>query len=253
MDKPLSGKLAIVTGASSGIGAATAEHLASMGAAVVVSARRKEKLDTLVGSITRAGGKALAVKADASVRQETDWVIEEATRFARETASKLDIVVVNAGRGLVGGTLASDVKQWEEVYATNVMGAAYLMRRAAEIFTRQESGDIVVLGSVAGHNISPFSGFYGSSKFAVWAAAEALRREVCSKKVRVTTIKPAVVVSEFQGVAGYNEENFGKVAARFGTLLDPMDVARSIGFVVQQPAHVHINELMIRPTGQDYP
>jgi NADP-dependent 3-hydroxy acid dehydrogenase YdfG len=117
----------------------------------------------------------------------------------------------------------------------------------------QKSGDIVVLGSVAGHNISPFSGFYGSSKFAIAAIAEAFRREVASKKVRVTVIKPGVVISEFQGVAGYTQENFYKNVEKFAPLLAPEDVARAITFVVSQPPHVHINDLMIRPTGQEYP
>jgi len=135
----------------------------------------------------------------------------------------------------------------------NVLGAAHLMRRAAEHMMARKAGDILVLGSVAGHNISPFSGFYGSTKWAIWGIAEALRREICSSGVRVTTIKPAIVLSEFQEVAGYNEENFGNNVKRYGKLLDPGDVARSIRFIVEQPPHVHINELMIRGVGQDYP
>jgi NADP-dependent 3-hydroxy acid dehydrogenase YdfG len=117
----------------------------------------------------------------------------------------------------------------------------------------QQSGDIVALGSVAGENISPFSGFYGSSKFAITAIAEAFRREVAAKKVRVTVIKPGTVLSEFQGVAGYTHDNFYKNIERFGKLLAPEDVARAVTFIVTQPPHVHINDLMIRPTGQDYP
>ena len=249
MTQPLSNKVAIITGASSGIGAAIAEELARLGATVVLQARRKDRLDEVAARITKSGGKALAVQGDASVRQEIDWLIAEAVKFG----GRLDCVIANAGRGLAGGTLGSDLDQWEEVYATNVMGAAYLMRRAAQIFVKQESGDIVVLGSVAGHNISPFSGFYGSSKWAIASAAEALRREVCSKKVRVTTIKPAIVLSEFQAVAGYDQDNFYKTVGKFGQLLDPADVARTVGFVLSQPPHVHINELVIRPTGQDYP
>ena len=118
---------------------------------------------------------------------------------------------------------------------------------------KQQSGDIVAIGSVAGVNISPFSGFYGSTKFAIISIAEALRREICQHKVRVSVIKPAIVESEFQQVAGYSEENFGKSVKRYGQLLKPEDVARAIVFMVSQPPHVHINDLMIRPVGQDYP
>jgi NADP-dependent 3-hydroxy acid dehydrogenase YdfG len=249
MKESLSGKVAVVTGASAGIGAAVAEELARCGAAVVLQARRGEKLREVAKNIEKSGGKALAVEGDASVQKDIDRLLEEALNWG----GRLDAAVVNAGRGLAGSLLTSDLSQWEQMYAVNVMGAAYLMRRAGEHFARQQSGDIVVLSSVAGHNISPFSGFYGSSKWAVWAAAEALRRELCPKKVRVTTVKPGIVLSEFQEVAGYNEDNFYKGIQRFGTLLEPADVARAIAFVLSQPAHVHINELVIRPTGQDYP
>lgn len=245
---PLTDKVALITGASSGIGAATAHELANLGAAVVVTARRQDRIDDLAAQITAAGGKALAVRADASVRQEIDWTLAEAQRWG----GRLDIVIANAGRGLAGGTLSSDLRAWEDIFAVNVLGASYLMRRAAELFVKQQHGDIVVLGSVAGHNISPFSGFYGASKWAVWAVAEALRREVCSQHVRVTTIKPAVVISEFQAVAGYGAD-FEKTAAKYGQPLAPADVARTIGFVVSQPPHVHLSEVVLRPTGQDYP
>jgi NADP-dependent 3-hydroxy acid dehydrogenase YdfG len=139
------------------------------------------------------------------------------------------------------------------MYELNVLGAAMLMRRAGEIMVKQGSGDILALGSVSGMNISPFSGFYGSSKFAIAGMVEAFRREVCGKGVRVTLILPAIVVSEFQEAAGYTAENFFKGVERFGKLLEPVDVAEAIVFVVSRPAHVHVNEVVIRPTGQDYP
>ncbi len=246
----LQGRFAIVTGASAGIGWAVAEELSRLGAAVVIQARRKEKLEELAKIITARGGKALVVPGDAGQEADIERLMTETLAWS---GGRLDAAIVNAGRGLAGGLLSSDQKQWEEMYRTNVMGAAQLMRKAGEVMVRQQSGDIVVLGSVAGHHISPFSGFYGSSKWAIWSMAEAFRREVCARKVRVTTIKPAIVNSEFQQVAGYTYENFGKNVERFGTLLDPADVARAIGFVLCQPPHVHINELMIRPTGQDYP
>jgi NADP-dependent 3-hydroxy acid dehydrogenase YdfG len=137
--------------------------------------------------------------------------------------------------------------------ALNVTGAAHLMRRAAERMIPNQAGDIVALSSVAGLNISPFSAFYGSTKFALGAIAEGLRREICRHRVRVTVIRPAIVLSEFQAVAGYNEENFGASVKRYGELLAPDDVARAITFIVGEPPHVHINELTIRPVGQDYP
>ena len=246
---PLTDKTAIITGASAGIGEATALQLASAGAHVVLNARRQEKLELLAHRIRAAGGQATVLAGDAGQTAAIAALVDQTLALR----GQIDIVIVNAGRGLAGGLLGSDRAQWEQMYQVNVLGAAHLMRRAAAHMTARKTGDIVVLGSVAGHHISPYSGFYGSTKWALWGIAEALRREICATGVRVTTIKPGIVLSEFQDVAGYNEENFGKNIEKYGPLLAPADVARAIGFVVEQPPHVHINELVIRAMGQDYP
>jgi len=252
MNKLFSGKTAIITGASSGIGRAAALTLARSGAAVVIQARRKDRLDELASEIIANGGKALSVVGDAGVQADIDALLDCALTW-NDGGCKYDIVVVNAGRGLAGGVLSSDESQWEELYQINVFGAAHLMRRAAQYLVRRQSGDIVAISSVVGRNISPFSGFYGSSKFAVSAIAEGLRREICSHGVRVSVIMPGIVISEFQGVAGYNEENFGKGVAQFGKLLEPQAIADGIHWLLTLPPHVNVNEIMIRPTGQSYP
>jgi NADP-dependent 3-hydroxy acid dehydrogenase YdfG len=252
MDPVFSGKTAIVTGASSGIGRATALKLAQAGAAVAVFARRGDVLDELVENIEAGGGKALAVAGDASVTEDIDSLMDRALAW-KEGGQKIDIAVVNAGRGLAGGILDSDQSQWRQVYETNVLGTAHLLRVAAQYMSRREGGDIVAIGSVVGRNVSPFSGFYGSSKFAVAGIIEGLRREVCSNGVRVSLVMPGVVLSGFQDVAGYTEENFGKGVAQFGQLLDPEDIAEGIRWLLSLPAHVNVNEIMIRPTGQTYP
>jgi NADP-dependent 3-hydroxy acid dehydrogenase YdfG len=252
MNRLLSGKTAIVTGASSGMGYATAATLARAGAAVVINARRKERLDELAAEIASQGGKALAVAGDAGVPGDIDLLLERTLGW-NEGGCKYDIVVVNAGRGLAGGILTSDESQWQELYQVNVLGAAHLMRRAGHYLLQRKSGDIVVIGSAVGRNISPFSGFYGSSKFAVGALAEALRREICPHGVRVSLVMPGIVVSEFQEVAGYDEENFGSAVASFGKLLEPQAIADGIHWLLTLPPHVNVNEIMIRPTGQSFP
>lgn len=249
MNTELKGKIAIVTGASAGIGWAIAEDLAAAGVKVVVSARRKERLEALVKKIAAGGGSARAVAADAGDMRHIDKLMQQ----TQDWAGRLDIVVVNAGRGLAGGILSSDQSQWQSMYQLNVLGAVYLMRRAGEILCQQGRGDIVVLGSVSGHHISPFSGFYGSSKWAIAGAAEAMRREVCGKGVRVSIVKPGIVTSEFQAAAGYDPESFGAWTQKWGEPLNPVDVARAVTFIVSQPERVHINEMVVRPTGQDYP
>lgn len=251
-DKPLARKTAIVTGASAGIGRATALALAGEGAAVVLQARRGERLDEVAAEIAAMGGKALVVAGDAGKVEDIDALLARTLAWD-DGGNAYDVVVVNAGRGLAGGILTSDESQWEALYRVNVLGAAHLMRRAGRYLMERRSGDIVAVSSVVGRNISPVSGFYGSSKFAVSGIAEGLRREVCGSGVRVSTVMPGIVASEFQEVAGYDMAQFDKFAAEFGALLAPEDLAEGIRWLLCLPAHVHVNEIMIRPTGQSYP
>ncbi len=246
---PLANRIALVTGASgAGIGHATAGALAVVGARVVVSARRKEALDRLVGEIKAKGGSAQAIVADAAKADEIDRMLATVSELG-----PIDILVVNAGRGLAGGLLSSDELQWQEMYQLNVLGAAHLMRRVGAEMVARKAGDIVVLGSVSGHNISAFSGFYGSTKFAIAGMAEAFRREVCDKGVRVTVVAAWQRGERVSGCrrAGTPENFYNGVCV--GKLLVPQDVAEAIVFAVTRPPHVHANEIVIRPTGQDYP
>jgi NADP-dependent 3-hydroxy acid dehydrogenase YdfG len=252
INKPLFGKIAIVTGASSGIGRATALTLAEAGAAVVIQARRKNIIEKVAADIQEQGGKALAVAGNAGSVSDIDKLLKQTLSW-KDGGSKYDIVVVNAGRGLAGSTLMSDNSQWEELYHTNVLGAAYLMRCVAKYFIGRKSGDIVAIGSAVGRNISPFSAFYGSSKFAIGAIAEGLRQEVCMHGIRVSLVMPGIVTSEFQKVAGYDENNFYKGIAHMGKLLEPQAIADGICWLLTQPSNINVSEIMIRPTGQNYP
>jgi NADP-dependent 3-hydroxy acid dehydrogenase YdfG len=252
MNKILSGKTAIITGASSGIGSATATALARAGAAVVLFARRKDRLEELAAEIAAQGGKALAVAGDVGNQEDIDLLLKLALAWG-ESGGKYDIVVANAGRGLAGGILDSDEAQWQDLYQTNVLGVASLIRRAGQYMVQRKCGDIVVVGSVVGRNISPFSGFYGSSKFAVGALTEALRREISPHGVRVSLVMPGIVESEFQSVAGYEEESFLKSVAHFGKLLEPQAIADGINWLLSLPPNMNVSEIMIRPTGQSAP
>lgn len=259
MKNPLSDRICLVTGATAGIGEAIARELAAQGGSIVINGRRRERLDTLATDLAARGSRVASVAGDCTEQSVIDQMLDTAkARFGREA----DLVVVNAGRGLSGSPLTSDETQWEEMIRLNLTGAARLIRAAANRMLtlvpdggdwRTRPRDIVILGSTVGKHISPFSSMYGSTKFAINSIAEAVRRELAPKGIRVASISPAIVRSEFQSVAGYDPAKFGAFMDSIGPVLEPADVARLLGFMVSQPAHVLINDVVIRPTRQDYP
>lgn len=247
-------RIAIVTGATSGIGEATAKKFIAEGYAVVGSGRNGKKLQALKNEL----GNAFAFVAGEAW---DDAVINGLFATAQHTFGReADLVVVNAGRGLGGSVKDASLAEFDELLKVNITGALKLMQKAAREFTRPEqlhfparAKDIVVLGSVVGRNLSPFSAVYGSSKFAVHSLVEGLRREICGQGVRVTLIEPGIVISGFQAVAGYNQQTVDGFHERFGPILVGDDVANAIYHTVSLPAHIHISDLVIRPTRQDYP
>lgn len=256
----LDGRIAVVTGASAGIGEGVARELAAGGARVVLNARRRDRLEALALELGDAHGRGCCAVAPGDC---ADPGVISSMLAAAELAfgAPPDLVVVNAGRGLAGSVMTSDEAQWDEMIRTNLLGAAALMRKAAGCMLRDLEGrdwrdkarDIIVLGSVVGRHVSPFSSMYGSTKFAVHSLAEALRREIGPRGVRVTLIEPAVVVSEFQSVAGYTDDLVAGFEQKFGPLLAPEDIARAIAFIAAQPPSVHVSDIVIRATRQDYP
>lgn len=247
-------RIAIVTGATSGIGEATARLFAASGFGVVGSGRNAEKLTELEGDL---GESFIGVAGDAAEEEVLDRLFAAAEdRFGREA----DIVVANAGRGLGGSVKDADLQEFQEVFEINVKGALLLLQKAARRMVALQTGrfpekaaDVVVVGSTVGRQISPFSAVYGSTKFAVHSLAEGLRREIGPKGVRVSLVEPGIVVSGFQSVAGYTDDLVHAFHDRFGPLLYGEDVANAIHAIVSQPPHVHLSDVVIRPTRQDYP
>lgn len=263
-NQPLKGRVALVTGASAGIGQAVALDLAARGAGLILNARRESRLDELAQRITDQHGmidgkpRAIGVPGDASEDSTIDSMLEAAQEHFGKPA---DLIIANAGRGLNGSVMTSDTAQWEEMIKTNLLGVAKLIRRSGEQLLKLNESrdwskhpcDIVVLGSTVGRHISPFSSMYGATKFGVHSLAEGARRELGPKGIRVSLIEPGIVKSEFQGVAGYDPESFGQLMEKFAPVLVPEDIARTIGFIVSQPAGMHVCDVVIRPTRQDYP
>ena len=260
MTRPLEDRVALITGASAGIGEACAFAFARAGAKMILNARRAYVLGKVESAIDSEMGVETAhcVPGDCADTTTIKIMLQAAADHFDRPA---DLVVVNAGRGLAGSVTTSDPEQWEALLRTNILGAAKLMRAAAAEMTyaveqddwQTRPRDIVVLGSTVGSNISPFSSMYGSTKFAVGSLAEALRREIGPRGVRVSLICPGIVKSEFQEVAEYDPVTFGRFMDSVGPVLVPEDIARVVGFIVGQPANVHVNDVVIRPTRQEYP
>lgn len=262
MSAALSNRIAVVTGASAGIGLAVAQDLVAAGAKVVLNARRAERLEELVASFGR--DRAAAAAGDAADPAVIRRMLDTARDVFGVGKREADLIVVNAGRGLNGSVMSSDTGQWEEMIRTNYLGAAHMIREAGQRLLRMvgdragpaavtEPRDVIILGSTVGRHVSPFSSMYGSTKFAVHGLAEGARRELGPKGIRVSLVEPGFVESEFQGVAGYDPKWFESVKERIGPVLVPADVARAVTFIASQPPAVHVADVLLRPTRQDYP
>ncbi len=246
-------RVALVTGASSGIGEAIAEHLVRRGVHAALFARRSERLEALaerlsVHSEGEHPGETLVITGD--VRQEED--VQRAVQATLDRWGKLDIVVANAGFGYRLSVVEGDTQRWKEMIDTNVYGLLLTLKHGVAPLLERGSGHVIVMSSVAGRVPTPGGAAYCGTKFAATAIADSLRQEVGPKGVRVTTIEPGVVISEFQQVAQYAPEIVPNMLKGAEPLV-PTDIARAVVFALEQPAHFAVNEMVVRPTGQAYP
>jgi NADP-dependent 3-hydroxy acid dehydrogenase YdfG len=246
-------RTAIVTGASTGIGAACVRRLVRSGAHVTGVARRGGQLDRIASELVRFEGQFFPLPLDVTRPGAAEKVIEAARAAA---GAEPDIFVVNAGRGLKGTLLGSDVALWSEMFELNCLSALLQMRAAAmhmRAMGSERVRDIVVVGSVVGRNVSPVNPVYGASKFALHSAAEALRQEVAGDRIRVTLIEPGVVRTDFQLTAKYEMRGFDANEEKYGPYLSADDIATLVAFALDQPEHVSISNLIVRPTRQTTP
>ena len=251
MEPVLDGTVALVTGASSGIGAAAAEALAARGAAVALAARRKDRLDTLAASIRDQGGTVLVLESDVtSEQQATDAVERTVAELGR-----LDTLINNAGVMLLGPAVGAPLAEWQQMVELNVLGLLYCahaalphLLRAAEDGPRRVA-DMVNISSVAGRVARNGSGVYNLTKHGVGAFSESLRQEVTKRYVRVSLVEPGATATE---LASHNRpEVLEGLRSQFGQRMEAEDIADAILYIVTRPRHVAVNEMLIRPTEQE--
>jgi NADP-dependent 3-hydroxy acid dehydrogenase YdfG len=250
-DHILDGTVALVTGASSGIGAATAAALAAHGAAVAVAARRKDRLEALAADIRGNGGTVLVLESDITEEPQAADAVE---RTVRELG-RLDTLINNAGVMLLGPAVGAPLSEWEQMVELNVLGLLYCAHAALPHLLRAASegprqvADLVNISSVAGRVARNGSGVYNLTKHGVGAFSESLRQEVTKRYVRVSLVEPGAVATE---LAGHNRpEILENIRSQFGQTMEAQDIADAITFIVTRPRHVAVNEVLIRPTEQE--
>jgi NADP-dependent 3-hydroxy acid dehydrogenase YdfG len=247
MNSNIKEKVVVITGASSGLGEATARLLSAEGASVVLGARREQRLRSLADEVTTKGGKATAMVTDVTKREQVQKLVDTAV----QTYGRIDVIINNAG--LMPQSLLDQLKvdEWERMIDVNIKGVLYGIAAALPYMQKQKAGHIINVSSVAGHKVGPGSSVYAATKHAVRALSEGLRQEVKPYNIRTTVISPGAVATELpntitDAAVGARIKNF------YADMAIPADsFARCVSFAMSQPEDVDINEILFRPTRQD--
>lgn len=246
MSNNIQDKVVVITGASSGLGAATARHLAEQGATVVLGARRSGRIEAIAKELSAKGGKALAVTTDVTDRSQVKALVDRAV----ETYSRVDVMLNNAGLMPLAPLERLKVDEWEQMIDVNLKGTLYGVAAALPHMKARKSGHIINVSSVYGHKVEPGATVYCATKFAVRALSEGLRQEVKPYNLRTTVISPGAVATEL--LDHISEEDIAKgVREHVATIAIPAEsFARMVAFAIGQPADVDVSEILFRPTSQ---
>jgi clavulanate-9-aldehyde reducatase len=248
MAADLNGRVAAVTGATSGIGEATAAALARAGAKVSLAGRREDRLGALAERIEGDGGTALPVPTDVADEAEARAFVER----TNAELGRLDVLVNNAGVMLLGPVMGAETEEWRRMIAVNCLGLLYCTHAALPLMAENGGGHVVNVSSVAGRQANLGSAVYNMTKFGVHAFSEALRQEALHAGVRVTILAPGMVETE---LVDHNTNEMVLAAAKkmqeeVGEVLTAEDMGDAVLYAVTRPAHVNVNEILVRPTGQ---
>ncbi len=242
----INGKIVLITGASSGIGEATARLLAARGATVVLGARRLERLETLVASITDTGGIAACRALDVTSREDTQAFVD----FAEQRFGRVDVIINNAGVMPLSRLDALKIEEWDRMIDVNIRGVLHGIAAGLPLMQRQRSGQFINIASIGAYAVSPTAAVYCATKYAVRAISEGLRQEV-GGDIRVTLVSPGVTESEL--AESISDEGARTAMNDFRRIAIPAEaIARAIAYAVEQPADVDVSELVVRPTASPY-
>ena len=247
MSDNIEGKVVVITGASSGLGEATARLLSAQGASVVLGARRVDRLKSLADELTGAGGKALAITMDVTHRDEVKRLVDAAV----QANGRVDVMINNAG--LMPQSLLERLKidEWDRMIDVNIKGVLYGIAAVLPYMKAQEAGHIINVSSVAGHKVGPGSAVYAATKHAVRALSEGLRQEVKPYNIRTTVISPGAVATELPD--SVTDPDAAERIRKFyaGSAIPANSFARAVAFAISQPEDVDVNEILFRPTRQE--
>jgi NADP-dependent 3-hydroxy acid dehydrogenase YdfG len=248
MSEGIKDKVVVITGASSGLGEATARLLAERGAAVVLGARRADRLRSLAQEIMARGGKATALATNVTDRAQVGALIDAAVRVH----GRVDVMLNNAGIMPQSRIEQIKIDEWDQMVDVNIKGVLYGIAAALPVMKAQKAGHFINVSSVAGHKVGPGSSVYAATKFAVRALSEGLRQEVKPYNIRTTVISPGAVVTELPNsiTDPVAAERVQKLYAEVG--IAASSFARAVAFAISQPEDVDINEILFRPTRQEY-
>ena len=251
MAPTLEGTVALVTGASSGIGAATARQLSATGAVVALAARRKDRLETLANVIRDAGGTALVIECDVTKQDEAAEAVERTV----SGLGRLDTLINNAGVMLLGPVVGAPLSEWQQMVELNVLGLLYCAHAATpHLLSAADDGprhvaDMINISSVAGRVARNGNGVYSLTKHGIGAFSESLRQELAKRYVRISLVEPGATATE---LASHNRaEVLESIKSQFGQTMAADDIADAISYIVTRPRTVAINEILIRPTEQE--